>query len=250
MARALIVLPCSDQAYHRFQNGGARELRRYAECLERAGARPVLLSPGQRRSQSRSCAALLLPGGPDVHPRFYGAAFAGAEETDRARDELELDLVDEAGRRGWPVLGICRGMQLLNVAFGGSLEQHIEGHRRPDDTVSALHSIQLVADSALARLLGVDGVLGVNSRHHQAVTAERLAPSLRAVALAGGQPEIVEALEARDGAWLLGVQCHPERCDEVPPQFLRLFEGLAQAATGATASAVTSEWQVRAARPS
>ena len=165
-------------------------------------------------------AGLLLPGGYDVHPRRWDEAEAlhGSAEPDEGRDELEIALVREAWRRKLPILGICRGEQVLNVALGGSLAQHIpdryglpeQVHRRGHaDEPDEAHVVEVEPGSRLACLVGAGQVM-VNSRHHQAVL--RVAPGLRAVAWyrdpAAGT-ELVEGIEAPD-RWVVGVQWHPE----------------------------------------
>jgi putative glutamine amidotransferase len=133
------------------------------------------------------------------------------------------------------VLAICRGHQLVNVALGGKLHQHIDdgSHRAiPSDAPawewqSRWHRIQIQPDSALSRLLGSTEV-EVNSRHHQAVQPQGLAPSLHCLAIS---PDgFVEASESSAGSWLLSVQWHPER-EEVAAQFRPLFTALIDAAT-------------------
>lgn len=187
-------------------------------------------------------AGLLLPGGCDVHPRRWDvdeAAHATAEP-DEARDELEITLILEAWRRGLPILGICRGEQVLNVALGGSLIQDIPSrtgldpglHNRgtSSEAVEA-HQVVIAAGSRLAALVGGTAAT-VNSRHHQAVL--RVAPGLRAVAWfrEPGGPELVEALEA-EGRWVVGVQWHPEnlvRLDSPTGRAaLGIFQGFAAA---------------------
>jgi len=105
-------------------------------------------------------------------------------------------------------LGICRGHQLLNVALGGKLLQHTEGHRADEENNSAWHEVGLTSPSRLARIYDRAHSLRVNSRHHQALTDDRLSPQLMATARAG---DIIEAVESRDHRWVLGVQWHPER---------------------------------------
>ena len=95
-------------------------LKNYEDALSLVGARCV--------ETPWEADLLLLPGGSDVHPRFYGQQINGSTDIDEARDERELALVDEFLRAGKPVVGICRGLQLLNVYFGGTLHQHILGH--------------------------------------------------------------------------------------------------------------------------
>src|SRR5207245_1266296 len=137
-------------------------------------------------------------------------------EVDSERDALELPLARDAIAAGLPVLGICRGMQLLNVAVGGSLIQHLDGHRAGANAgdPSALHPVRVAPSSRLREILGADEV-SVNSRHHQAVRDADLAPSLEATAWS---PDgVIEAVEMPGNGFVLGVQWHPERVDEVDP---------------------------------
>jgi gamma-glutamyl-gamma-aminobutyrate hydrolase PuuD len=148
-------------------------------------------------------------GGVDVNPRLYGERRAKqTERPNNDRDIQELKLLDHALERGIPVLAICRGHQLLNVALGGSLVQHIEddAHRWIDGGGSNWHDITV--DAPLARIYGSNTVR-VNSRHHQGVTEERLAPGLRSIAVS--HDGFVEACQSPDHRWVIGVQWHPER---------------------------------------
>jgi putative glutamine amidotransferase len=181
-------------------------------------------------------AGLLLPGGFDVHPRWWDEteALHHTAEPDDARDELEVPLVREAWRLGLPILGICRGEQVLNVALGGSLVQDISHHYglaehqhllgNSEEAVEA-HRVTVAPDSRLATLVG-DGTVTVNSRHHQAVLS--VAPCLRAVAWFHDHElgvELVEGVEAADGRWVVGVQWHPEN-------LVRMANGTGRAALG------------------
>lgn len=161
---------------------------------------------------------VLTIGGDDVDPARYG------EPPDRhlgpiapERDGVEFTVTREALADGVPLLAICRGMQLLNVACGGSLLQHIPEHAphngQGDATESAWHSIHVVPESLLARIAG-SGPLLVNSRHHQGVTRDRLAPSLRATGcINDGRLDLIEAVEVPGHPFALGVQWHPERAE-------------------------------------
>jgi putative glutamine amidotransferase len=187
-------------------------------------------------------AGLLMPGGYDVHPRRWDEAedLHPTTEPDEPRDELEIPLVLEAWRRGLPILGICRGAQLLNVALGGSLIQDIPSQVGLDEDLHNLgtpeealeaHQVVIAAGSRLAGLVGGTEAT-VNSRHHQAVL--RVAPCLRAVAWCRepGGPELVEAIEA-EGRWVVGVQWHPENLVELDTATgraaLGIFRGFAAA---------------------
>jgi putative glutamine amidotransferase len=186
---------------------------------------------------------LLLTGGDDVAPERYGqTAHPAIVEVAPERDEFEIGLVHEARKRGLPIFAICRGIQVLNVACGGTLVQHI-----PDEIPGALdhslkvpphqsfdhaHDIWIEADSLLARLMeerlnGADSC-AVNSRHHQAV--KQVAEGFRVVATA---PDgIIEAIEDPAARYCLGVQWHPENFWRTG-EFRPLFEGFVQAADAA-----------------
>jgi putative glutamine amidotransferase len=185
----------------------------YLRAVEAAGGEPVALEPIGADAVPDAAAALiaridglLLPGGWDVDPPAYGEA--REEETpqvDPALDRTEIALVRAAVGAGVPVFGICRGQQVINVALGGTLRQHIDGHDmhgQPRDQLA--HAIEVDADSELARVAAAPSLL-VNSLHHQSV--KKVAPGLRATA---HSPDgIVEGIESRDGA-VVAVQCHPE----------------------------------------
>jgi putative glutamine amidotransferase len=164
---------------------------------------------------------LLLAGGCDVDPARYGAQrHDKTEEPDQGRDSLEIALLREALERDLPVLAICRGLQLLNVAQGGTLVQHIEGHRYPHQ--KEVHAIAIAAESKLKSILGVDE-LAVNSRHHQCV--DQVGTGLVVVARAADN--VVEAVELPGKRFVLAVQWHPEDRTDGPDA--RLFEAFRDA---------------------
>ena len=195
------------------------------------GAEPRLVTP---RSNAPSNDALLdqvgglmLTGGPDVDPAIYGHEpdHQAGLELDQELDEMETALLLGALERDMPVLAICRGMQLLNVAFGGSLLQDIPGHRsehKDGHEIAGRHSVYLSPGSKLAAILGMGGFFHVNSLHHQGFRDAQRSPRLltSAYSLDDG---IVEGLESTEHSWVVGVQCHPERADEVPGVFRNLF---------------------------
>jgi putative glutamine amidotransferase len=172
-------------------------------------------------------------GGVDVNPKLYGEK--RGPQTDRPhveRDTHEMLLLQEALERDIPVLAICRGHQLLNVTLGGKLLQNIHdgAHRWHDDGESSWHEILLANGSnRLARAYHGKKKLRVNSRHHQGVTEERLAPPLRPVA--ASHDSFVEAAESTSHRWVLGVQWHPER-PEMRPDANPLFSAFIQTCSG------------------
>jgi putative glutamine amidotransferase len=190
----------------------------YLSAVEAAGGTPLLLTPGHGPAATADLLervdGLLLSGGEDVEPARYGqTAIPEVEETNPARDDAELRAVSVALRRRIPILGVCRGMQLLNVACGGTLIQDIPSqrggdilHQQPVPVGERWHGARVEPGSQLAEALGLEE-LRINSFHHQAVDV--LGQGLRATAWA--EDGIVEGLEGTAHPWLLGVQWHPER---------------------------------------
>jgi putative glutamine amidotransferase len=174
----------------------------YANALRNAGIEPVLVTPGAS-IDSLEGMGLLLTGGTDLDPALYGATPRPETETpDRERDAMEQRLLREALDQDIAVLAICRGMQLFNTTHaGGSLLQHITGHRTPQTP----HPIAIEPDTRLAKIFGA-GARPVNSRHHQSVglAGQGLVISARA---ADG---VIEAVERSDRRFAVAVQWHPE----------------------------------------
>lgn len=159
---------------------------------------------------------LLLAGGSDVDPALFGAARdPQTGKPDHERDKLEITLLREALERDLPVLAICRGLQLLNVAGGGTLVQHINGHRCPDQ--QEVHPIAITSGSRLRSVLGVEQFM-VNSRHHQCV--DRVGRGL--VVVAKATDGVIEALELPGKRFVVAVQWHPE--DRTGGLDAKLFE--------------------------
>lgn len=206
--------------------------RRYLEALERAGATPLPVderdSPARRAEAWAAMDGLLLSGGADLDPARYGEESAGARGIEPGRDALEDQAYRAAMAARVPILGVCRGLQAINVFAGGSLVQHLDGHESapyPSPTVTQ-HRLELAGGSRLAMILGESKDLEVNSYHHQAITPDRLAPGMRISATADHAEagDLVEAIESADpDRWLIGVQCHPERTESSPPVFERLW---------------------------
>lgn len=185
-----------------------RKVERYEAALRRAGIEPVRITPGRETSLD-AIDGLVLTGGTDINPARYRQARAPeCEDPDDERDELELRVLAEALRRDVPVLGICRGLQLFNVAHGGTLIQHLSGtaiHNSDLPFDEAAHPVRIAAGTRLAAIAGA-GEHSVNSRHHQAV--DRLGEGLVISAVA---PDgVVEAIELPDKPFAIAVQWHPE----------------------------------------
>lgn len=195
----------------------------YHRMVQRAGGLAVQLPPdrpGAAAAVVSRLDGLVVAGGPDVEPDRYGAARdPRTGPPARERDTWELALIDAALDAGLPLLGVCRGMQLLNVARGGTLVQHLDGHSGPPG-VFTHHEVEPVPGTLLARLLPAP--VSVPTYHHQALDrlGSGLVPSAHA---ADGTVEAVELPEA--AAFAVGVQWHPEAGDD-----LRVMAGLVAAA--------------------
>ncbi|NNJ13120.1 gamma-glutamyl-gamma-aminobutyrate hydrolase family protein [Chloroflexales bacterium ZM16-3] len=192
----------------------------YVDAILQAGGAPLLIPPVADEATLRvlyeSLDGILLSGGGDIAPSIYGdTPHEKLGLVDLARDEAELPLAGWAITESKPVLGICRGIQVINVALGGTLYQdipsqidgslrHTLSYDREDWTYMA-HDISIAPDSRFAQLMGVQ-TMAVNSLHHQSL--RDIAPGLRAVAWA---PDgIIEAVEGQGDSFIVGVQCHPE----------------------------------------
>lgn len=216
-------------------------LRSYMQSVLTAGGMPVLLSPDMDEKTIDGLLQRLdgvyLAGGNDVAPECFGEEpLPELGEVNPLRDQFEIRLVRRACRVGMPVLGICRGVQSMNVAMGGTLWQDIpsqyrrpDGERpiahqqkRPDHCTS--HRVHVTEGTLLHRIVGVEE-LAVNSFHHQAI--REVAPGCTAAAHASDG--VVEALEQDGGAFFLGVQWHPERYFHKDPAAKAIFEAFVQA---------------------
>lgn len=215
-----------------------RITRSYAEAISAAGGIPVLLpaalSPEDVEALLPNLGGLLIPGGADVDPLLYG------EEprrelglTKRSNDDFEIHLLRTARTAHLPILCVCRGEQILNVAFGGTLYQDIPSQlpesfrhqQTPTDRNDATHSLNLKSDSLLAKIYGCEQMV-VNSFHHQAVKT----PAPGFTVSARSKDGVIEAIEnqAED---ILGVQWHPEAMFLAHPEHLLLFQWLVLAAS-------------------
>ena len=195
----------------------------YLQAIERAGAVPVVLPPcvSDLESLISRLDGVCISGGPDLDPEAYGARERHVElgPTEPSLDTFELALARAALERGMPLLGICRGSQALNVACGGTLHQHLPGHRQSEPGCRVTHEVEVLAGTRLAGLLGA-GTHAVNSFHHQAV--DRLGSGLRIAARAADGT--VEAIEG--AGFTGGVQWHAEALTDA-----RLFEALVDASS-------------------
>jgi putative glutamine amidotransferase len=195
----------------------------YLRTLDAVGAMPVVLPPvGDPDQLLDRLDGICLSGGPDLDPAAYGARDRHPElgPTEPALDAFELVLAGAALERGIPILAVCRGAQALNVACGGTLHQHVPGHRQTEPAGEPTHEVRLEARSRLARIARTR-TLAVNSFHHQAV--DRLGAGLRIV---GTAPDgTVEAIEG--AGFAIGVQWHAETL----AAHLPVFEALVAAAS-------------------
>lgn len=232
---AVVAYHLDDARVSRWPHGGYGVPLPYIECLRNAGARTAILSPGERGAPEELLEpfdGLVLVGGGDVDPGRYGGSNGehvyGVEPD---RDELEIGLILAADRLGVPTLAICRGMQVMNVAFGGTLHQHLPDlaglleHGVPVESTQTMHIVEVTLGSGLQAATG-EAELNCSSHHHQGV--DRPGEGL---VVSGRSPDgLVEAIERRPAnglGWMLGVEWHPEdtAVEDVAQQ--SLFDGFA-----------------------
>lgn len=186
-----------------------------------------LSDPEQAVQDALTCDGLLLPGGGDMDPKFYGQArIPACGEPNLLRDAAEPLLLRAFLAADKPVLGICRGIQVMNAVLGGDLYQDIKPfeHLPHNGHWAKVHTVTVRRGTLLSRILGQDTVL-VNSQHHQAV--DRVAPGFTLAALS--EDGIVEAIENPDARFCLGVQWHPEWLSDADPAMQRLFDAFVNA---------------------
>jgi putative glutamine amidotransferase len=223
----------------------------YVEAVRSAGGSPFVVSPfsicgdehrpddldvvseldPDETSVLEWSSGLLLSGGGDVDPCFYGQEpHPRTYNVSDRRDRFEFNLLDVALERDMPVLAVCRGMQLLNVHLGGTLEQHLLDragrleHDRDRPRADAAHTVTIEPGTPLARWLGED--VPVNSHHHQGVG--RLAEPL--MGLGRSEDGVLEAVLSRSNTWVVGVQWHPEAMAPVDRRQRALFDAFLEAA--------------------
>jgi putative glutamine amidotransferase len=208
----------------------------YIQAVEKAGGVPVLLPVVNNEKcilvQIESCSGLIFPGGQDIHPKYYACeAHPYLGVVNSRVDEYQLKLIRSALESGKPILGICRGNQLLNVACGGTLLQdlseapngclkHFENSRRYEE----MHQVKTASGSILENLFGSE--FWVNSNHHQVI--RDVGSGLTVIATASDG--VIEALQMNDRDFVLGVQWHPEMMVTKSDQMMVLFEQLVKEA--------------------
>jgi putative glutamine amidotransferase len=217
------------------EGGDYRLPRAYADAVRDAGGLPLPLAYGDAGvagAYLALCDGLLVAGGPfDVPPERYGEARRPSCGPSRPeRTDFEWAMLEAALATALPVLGVCGGLQLLNVVRGGSLHQHLPedlgvGHEQPPPKDRPSHEVHVVAGTLLSRLVG-PGPLPVNSTHHQAVSRPGAG-----VLVSGRAPDgVVEAIEVPDLPFALGVQWHPESMAREHPRQQAVYRGLVDAA--------------------
>lgn len=220
--------------YHRDERGYIQLPAQYADAVRRAGGIPLLIQPTEPRLDELMALldGLILSGGGDVDPTLYTSEkHDQVYWVDTERDQFEISIVQGALERQKPTLCICRGLQILNVALGGSLIPHIPdaipdavAHRQPPRD-AILHEIAVQTDSRLASIMGGPKVTTA-SWHHQAI--DRLAAGL--VSVAHAPDGVIEAVEMPENPNLIAVQWHPELTASDDPTQQRLFDELLQMA--------------------
>jgi putative glutamine amidotransferase len=242
MPRPIIGITCSrsvDGRWSAYSLGHFMEFAfdAYSQAVLNCGGAPLLIPISQdKNSLSAICRridGLILTGGPDINPRFYKEEPRhGLLDVDEAQDRMELELTRRAVASDLPVLGICRGLQVLNVALGGTLYQDIAlqapkacNHAPRADRSIVSHKIRIESHTRLQSILQRQS-LWVNSKHHQAVKRPGHGLAVAATATDG----IIEALEATDRTFVIAVQWHPEGLWQKDASARKLFKALVAAA--------------------
>ena len=241
----ILISPSTQKRGVEFEDNSVSLSNQYSLAVAAAGGlpwiAPALPAPELLAAAVARCDGVLLSGGDDIQPQLYAPKLSPklartVSETDPERDLFELMLVAEIFRQGKPVFAICRGHQLMNVAFGGTLIVDIASqvpgsleHSRLDLKNEVVHDAELTDGSLLATIVG-DKKLGVNSSHHQAIG--KLAEPF--VVTARSRDGVIEAMELKPGAarslpFFLAVQFHPERLQGRHPGHRRLFQHFVRA---------------------
>jgi putative glutamine amidotransferase len=220
----------------------------YEDALARAGGRATVLTPTEDPARINKMLdgidGLLLTGGGDIAPELYRGDSDGAAGAARRRDDFEIRLIQGAVSRGMPVLGICRGIQILNVAHGGTIrdlrtEEKLSDRHNIGLNSFAAHEVDVVAESRLAEVVGA-GRHSVNSFHGQAI--DEVGDGLKACAVA--DDGVIEGVERPDCTFVIGIQWHPEIASLTDETALALFEALVR-----HANAYAADREVRSAAP-
>jgi putative glutamine amidotransferase len=223
---------------HDMESGDVKARPTYMRALKAAGAIPVVMpldaSEEDLKQLSQDLDGFLFTGGPDVHPFLFGEETqAHCGNVSPARDQMEISLLPMIMELQKPILGICRGIQVLNIALGGNIWQDIPSqvtrdfplaHSQPFSYDMPCHTVALTEGSLLAQI-SESSSIEVNSMHHQAV--KDLAPGL--IASAYSTDYLIEALEMPDYPFFIGVQWHPEYLWEKNKEAFRLFQTFVKA---------------------